>query len=323
MSWFSTSTDDALVLNEEMDPVPESVLEAVFSRRTFLGMMGSAATAISLWPFKVLARDDDFIIVEVRADDKNRNSLHAIVNNYCNTATLLRYYNTEHVVDTIFKLAQFNGLRDPNVVRDGQKIKIPKVILKKGIQKAADKELKRKGLQGDSGYGPQNRWGFQSPFGSNKKPEVHLCFQETLQNPTGLRARICPFDRFTATRSNRRAHNALDIWGKIGTGLYPLKPGTVVGAGYYYLNRSGQRVKFKFWRNNGKVVKIQTDDGFTYMYLHLNHYLVKIGETVDYNTPVGELGVTGNASKANPHVHITLRKNGTIDDPLKYLGFLE
>ena len=321
MAWFGRSKEDALILDEEMDWLTSEILDVAFSRRRFLGIMAGAA-AMAIWPFEIKASEPDYITVTV-SRDKKRNSLGAIVENYCDAETLLRFYDTTEISVAIRKLAKFNGIKDPNKIFIGQKIKIPRTVLKRDIRKAAKEELDRKELKGSGAYGPQNKAGFQSPFGGAVKPKVHLCFQGTPQNARGKRARICPFDRYTAKRSGGRDHAALDIWGKIGTKLYPLKPGKVVGAGVYYLNSDGKRVKFKFRKNNGNAVKIQTEDGFTFMYIHLKEVFVNLGDRVDYDTSVGTLGVTGNASKANPHVHITMNKNGKRVDPFKYLKFLE
>lgn len=162
---------------------------------------------------------------------------------------------------------------------------------------------------------------FMSPLGGTKKPKVHACWSGTPQNNGAGYKRICPFDRFTANRSNGRTHNALDVYCEIGTSLYPIKPGIVTGAGRYYLQANG--TKKEFFPANGQSVKVQTEDGFVFIYIHLSKVNVKIGQKVVYNTKVGRSGITGNGNKDNPHVHIVLKKNGELVDPYKYLKFLE
>lgn len=162
---------------------------------------------------------------------------------------------------------------------------------------------------------------FMSPFGGTKKPKVHECYTGTPQNKGAGYKRICPFDRYSASRSGGRTHNALDVYCSIGTALYPIKPGIVTGAGDYYLLANGTRARF--FKANGKSVKIQTEDGFIFIYIHLSRVDVKIGQKVDYKTLLGLSGITGNGERENPHVHIVLRKNGVLVDPYKYLSFLE
>lgn len=162
---------------------------------------------------------------------------------------------------------------------------------------------------------------FMSPLGGLKKPKIHECYTDTPQNKGAGYKRICPFDRYAANRSNGRTHNALDVYCSIGTPLYPIKPGIVTGAGEYYLLPNGSRGRF--FPANGQSVKIQTEDGFIFIYIHLSKVNVKIGQRVSYNTVVGLSGITGNGNKENPHVHIVLRKNGVLVDPYKYLSFLD
>lgn len=316
--------EGGVVLADEMKRVAEEVFSSGMTRRRFLSFLSkSAVVVMASWPFEVIAEEPEVIVVTVTAKDPKLNSFGAIVQEYCDASKLLRYYHVSDLAKAQQRLAHDNGITNINLVRDGQKIKIPRVLLKKDISTAANKEEKRKKLVGGRGFGPQNTWGMQSPFGGGKKSDVHLCFQGTGQNPKGLQVRICPFDLFGATRRAGQLHGALDVWGKIGTKLYPLKPGRVIGAGEYYLDSAGGKRLFAFRENNGNAVKIQTDDGFVYMFIHLKRVFVSLGERVDYNTIIGELGVSGNASAANPHVHITMYYDGRLVDALKYLGFLK
>ncbi len=298
---------------EELQPLALNAVHTEFSRRKFLKFLGigTAAAAIAAnWPFRALAAEPDVIIVTVSQSDPHRSSLAAMVEHYCDLAAFVRYYggNYERALQ---KFGKYNRLPSSLMVREGQEIRIPKVLLQRGIRKAA------------APNSTPVQAGFQSPFGNRKKPAAHLCYQGTAQNPRNYRARVCPFDKFTARRGAGYRHSALDVHGVVGTTLYPLKPGRVVGAGHYYLDRQGRKRKFSFWRNNGKTVKIQAEDGFVFVYIHLRKVFVEIGQQVEYTTPVGQLGISGNASRENPHVHISMSRNGSLVDPLKYLGFLE
>lgn len=171
---------------------------------------------------------------------------------------------------------------------------------------------------------PDNSYkGFQSPFGGTTRPQSHECYPFPANSNAGEQE-ICPFDLYGARRRSgrrKRKHTGLDLYGEVGTPLFPLMPGKVVGAGRYEF-RNGKRKRFRFRHNNGNSVKIRTDDGYQYMYIHLNTVNVRIGQRVGYETEVGTLGTTGNRYTENPHVHIVVKYNGQQQDPLKYLGFL-
>ena len=60
------------------------------------------------------------------------------------------------------------------------------------------------------------------------------------------------------------------------------------------------------------------------MYIHMKNVKVKIGDRVNENTFLGEIGTQGNPNwKGNPHMHIVLRKNGRLLNPMDHLGFLQ
>lgn len=273
------------------------------------------------WPLKV---QGDLVLVTVTAKDQQRNSLNAIMSHYVHPETLLRFYGTSKTTEAMQKLARFNGLQPPKyIVKEGQIITLPQVITKREIWRDYD-DIDDRIKEGheDKERETAHRSVFQSPFGGTRKPPTHQCFTGTGQNSGAGSRRICPFDTFTARRGGGRRHNSLDVHSPIGTPLFPLKPGTVIGAGYYYLDAGGQKRKFQFWPNNGNAVKIQSGD-WVVMYIHLKRVFVNIGQKVDYGSCVGELGITGNASAANPHVHITMTYKGALVDPLKFLKFLQ
>ncbi len=334
-NFFTTNPEDGVVVSdEEMEEIDISSFESqdtsdtnqpeMMSRRAFLRRAASSAAAIAIgsqWPFDLLA-GEDVIVVTVKSGDPHRSSLAAIVEHYCNKKAFARYYGGSYI-NALKGLARFNGITNKRLtVTNGQKIKIPRVLTRRDVRKEATKKKENKkeerGTRSRSSSRTSSR-GWQSPFGGRKKPVVHLCFQGTPQNPRDLRARICPFDLFTARRSRGRPHSALDCYCSIGTPLYPIKSGVVVGAGRKYISGTGYK---KFYRGNGKTVKIQTIDGYVYMYLHMSRVDVRIGQKVNHTTQVGLSGISGNASGANPHVHIHLKKKGTLTDPLKFMPFL-
>ena len=101
-------------------------------------------------------------------------------------------------------------------------------------------------------------------------------------------------------------HTGIDLVAPIGTRLYAVERAQVIIAG-----REPNR---RLWRN-GNVVSYRTLSGFEVKYCHLNRVLVRRGENVDLDTVLGTVGISGNADRSNPHVHIGVKRNGVVIDP--------
>lgn len=305
------------------------------SKRKFLkgAVSVGVASILASFPFRVLAGSQKDFIEVIITKARNRNSIGEIVDAYCDDNKLLAHYNATSIQDGINRLVRIHNphIKNPSKVKVGDRILIPKATLKDPIKEAAKiQETKPKESEKPKPNITSNEW--QSPFGGNKKIDLHYCYDGTPNNdiPNGLirikrkdgklypkrigkmvKMQICPHDLFNADRSNGRTHNALDCYGKIGTKLYPIKPGVI--------DVAGKAVDFGLLPGGGNVVRVNTDDGLTYLYLHLNKVYTKVGDRVNFNTCVGELGTTGNAIPRNPHVHITLRRGKQLLDPLAYL----
>jgi len=125
-------------------------------------------------------------------------------------------------------------------------------------------------------------------------------------------------DKYGASRlrSSRRGykaaiHKGLDIVAPIGTSLYPIKSGIVLVAG---------KGKGKWWRN-GNYVTYRTDDGLVVTYIHLKEIAkgIRKGVKIGLDTELGRVGITGNASANNPHVHIQVKRNGKTINPYSFV----
>ena len=62
---------------------------------------------------------------------------------------------------------------------------------------------------------------------------------------------------------------------------------------------------------------IDRDDDWQALYAHLAEVEVFVGQQVDPNTIIGVVGDTGCTS--GTHLHFSLKHNGRLVDPLKYL----
>lgn len=97
---------------------------------------------------------------------------------------------------------------------------------------------------------------------------------------------------------------------------YRASEGTAVMAA----NRGVVRVA-KTYRNYGKTVVVDHGLGLMTFYMHLSKIKVNVGELARRGQVIGLSGQTGYAE--SPHLHFTVRLNGTSIDPAKFLGLFE
>ena len=98
-------------------------------------------------------------------------------------------------------------------------------------------------------------------------------------------------------------HAGIDFRASTGTQIRATGAGTVVVAG-----RNG---------GYGNMVEIDHGNGLTTRYAHLSQVLVKVGDHVDTDGPVGLSGTTGRST--GPHLHYEVRRNGKAIDPMRFL----
>lgn len=99
-------------------------------------------------------------------------------------------------------------------------------------------------------------------------------------------------------------HNGLDIAVAEGTDVIAVKSGTVT--------------EVRTSATYGKVLKYETNDGYTVMYAHLSAVLVKKGDEIRQGQVVAKSGNTGLST--GPHLHYSLWKDDTLLDPVEYLS---
>ena len=59
-------------------------------------------------------------------------------------------------------------------------------------------------------------------------------------------------------------------------------------------------------------------DGFSSIYMHMTHYIVKPGDFVIAGQIIGYCGSTGGST--GPHLHFGIYYNGTAVNPAKYIN---
>jgi murein DD-endopeptidase MepM/ murein hydrolase activator NlpD len=106
---------------------------------------------------------------------------------------------------------------------------------------------------------------------------------------------------------DQKFHHGLDIPAPVGTGIHPVKPGTV--------RFSGEQAGY------GNVVIIDHGDGFESKYAHNAANLVSIGDSVTPATAIATVGSTGRST--GPHVHFEVSYQGEKVDPRVLLAQAE
>lgn len=100
-------------------------------------------------------------------------------------------------------------------------------------------------------------------------------------------------------------HTGIDIRAAMGSNIYATASGQVIKAG---------------WNTAyGNMIIIDHGNGVTSLYGHASKLLVKVGDTVSQGDTIMKAGSTGYST--GPHLHFEVRKNGTPQDPKKYVSY--
>lgn len=100
------------------------------------------------------------------------------------------------------------------------------------------------------------------------------------------------------------AHKGTDFRAKEGTPVIAINRGVV-------------RV-VKEYREYGKTIVVDHGFGLMSFYMHLSKIKVNVGELIKPGQVIGLSGKTGYAEQ--PHLHLTIRINGTSIDPMKFFA---
>ncbi len=117
-----------------------------------------------------------------------------------------------------------------------------------------------------------------------------------------------PVDSARMTRgflpNKRRPHLGIDLAAPKGTPILASQGGTVIYAG-------------REFRGYGKMVLVESGDGWATLYAHFDKILVAEGQKVHQGEVIGAMGRTGRATGV--HLHFEIRKNRGPIDPLPLL----
>jgi murein DD-endopeptidase MepM/ murein hydrolase activator NlpD len=98
-------------------------------------------------------------------------------------------------------------------------------------------------------------------------------------------------------------HAGVDFQAPTGTPIHPTAPGRVIAAGW--AGGYGQRVE------------IDHGNGITTRYGHMSKILAHVGQVVDVNDVIGQVGSTGRSTGS--HLHYEIRKSGQAVDPMPFI----
>ena len=121
----------------------------------------------------------------------------------------------------------------------------------------------------------------------------------------------CKYSRFSSpfgwrihpVHKDWRFHYGVDLGAAKGT---PIKA-----------TRSGKVTLATYSSSAGYYVKIDHGDGFSSVYMHMTHYIVKKGDKVEQGEVIGYVGSTGTST--GNHLHFGIIYKGEYVNPAKYI----
>ena len=123
----------------------------------------------------------------------------------------------------------------------------------------------------------------------------------------------CNYARFSSPYGMRihpvygyaKFHAGVDLGGPEGTPIVATRSGTVTIA--------------QFSSTAGNYVSVNHGDGFSSVYMHMTHYIVKVGQKVSAGQILGYMGSTGVSTGS--HLHFGISYDGVTQNPADYLNF--
>ncbi|MBA3572439.1 MAG: M23 family metallopeptidase [Pyrinomonadaceae bacterium] len=152
----------------------------------------------------------------------------------------------------------------------------------------------------------QRRSGHYRPSVDDLRPTTAPAFVVTLKlivpvagvQPNQLQ------DTFTNSRSDGRAHDAIDIPAAQGTPVVAVADGQIIKL-------------FQSERGGTAIYQLSTDKKLMFYYAHLQRYAdgLSEGRVARQGEVIGYVGDTGNAGPGNYHLHFSI---AVVSDPKRY-----
>ncbi len=197
------------------------------------------------------------------------------------------------------RVAQANGLENPNLIFPGQKLDLSLLdresseVRELPVQTASNKALEAP----------------PPPSFSSITPLPSVLSHTTNPPETGLRPPVRGIvtssfgwrrDPFGGTRT---FHKGVDIGVPEGTAVYPI--------------RSGRVVRSEADPSYGNVVVVDHGRGLVSLYAHNSQLAARVGEEVTPGLPIAFSGRTGRVTGA--HLHLEVLREGEAVDPMELL----
>lgn len=100
-------------------------------------------------------------------------------------------------------------------------------------------------------------------------------------------------------------------WGRLHSGIDFIGNKSILASDSGVVEYVGSRT------GTGKTIIINHQNGYKTLYGHLSSYSVSKGDKVEKGDKIGVMGNTGNST--GTHLHFEIHKNGTPQNPMKYL----
>lgn len=147
---------------------------------------------------------------------------------------------------------------------------------------------------------PTSNGGNGGGYGNNDNPSGTVwlvpCTYSRVSSPFGY--------RWHPTTGQWAMHKGVDLAAPKGTPIYATRSGYVNVATYH--------------STAGYYVTINHRDGYTSVYMHMTHYIVKPGEEIKAGQLIGYVGSTGRST--GPHLHFGIHYYGEYVNPMDYIG---
>ncbi|MEA1888843.1 MAG: peptidoglycan DD-metalloendopeptidase family protein [Pseudomonadota bacterium] len=188
------------------------------------------------------------------------------------------------------KLASWNGIRSPYLIRSGQRLR----MYPPSSKKAKPKTTKKTYSSGRSTHSSSTHAAKKSKTYKEKPPQGKV---KRWTWPTINR-------KVTARFNPASGKYGIDIAGKFGDAIYATANGQVVYAG------SGLR-------GYGKLIILKHNKTYLSAYAHNDSILVAEGQNIRAGKKIGRMGSNG---KGRAILHFEIRKNGKPVNPASYLS---
>ncbi len=188
------------------------------------------------------------------------------------------------------KLASWNGIRSPYLIRSGQRLRLYPLSSKKAKSKTTKKTY--------------------SSSSSTKSSSTRAVKKSTRYKGKTTQARVKRWvwptvNRKVTARFNPAAgKDGIDIAGKFGDSVFATADGQVVYAG------SGLR-------GYGRLIILKHNKTYLSAYAHNDSILVTEGQNIRSGKKIGRMGSNG---KGRAILHFEIRKNGKPVNPAHYLS---